>query len=406
MRSSSIIHLRPLLAIAVSAAYTGGSFVASFGTVAIIVRDIDSTQRAGFFLFLAIFSPFITVLSQRNLLSIYEGAEGSIRSRISMEVLVFALTVLTLLAFANRFFTLAESVILATTVLSQLHAVGAQARVQHESGNRARWAWATILIAVLRITVSWAVLPLGPVLAFAAGCYAYLFASLALPWFALRRRHAAERQKPAVPAVGEWRKQIALTLFFAVGAVVYQVDKFALQQDVRADDIANSGALTMLALSPLSLIFATVYRSQTNSIFDSSKPGRQKIQLILRIILTYFSISIAYSSFLFLAWGAVRQHIFPFLGIGYAHFAIFALAIFIDKSSSLFQFTGRGRLIYDASTAFKILLTIALYFLIRIAMPSISLLTIFSLYASISIVHFILIAILFWRRRDSDNGSI
>ena len=81
-----------------SASYTATSFIASFVSVAIIAGGLPTVERAALFLFLALYSPLATVMSQRKLLSIYQGRSSGRRASAIEETALFAVTVAIVMA--------------------------------------------------------------------------------------------------------------------------------------------------------------------------------------------------------------------------------------------------------------------------------------------------------------------
>jgi hypothetical protein len=215
-----------------SASYTAASFVASFVSVALIAGGLDTGGRAALFLFLALYSPLATVMSQRKLLTIYQDRRHGGRQAAIEEVVLFAATVAVVMAATARSYGTIEAIVLAGTVFSQIHASTAAGAIQHRSGNAPGWSVAVLALAAVRIGVTWLVLPYGPVAAFAAGSYAFLLAMLALQALTRRgpRTSAGEETAPAIPPdpAEAWYERAATFAFFAVGAVLFQVDKYAL----------------------------------------------------------------------------------------------------------------------------------------------------------------------------------
>jgi hypothetical protein len=387
-----------------SASYTAASFVASFVSVALIAGGLDTGGRAALFLFLALYSPLATVMSQRKLLTIYQERRHGGRQAAIEEAVLFAATVAVVMAATARYYGTIEAIVLAGTVFSQIHTSTAAGAIQHRSGNAPGWSVAVLALAAVRIGVTWLVLPYGPVAAFAAGSYAFLLAMLTLQ--ALTRRRpgrspAGEPVGPASPpgAAETWYERAATFAFFAVGAVLFQVDKYALDGAGRLAMLAESGALTMLLLSPMSLLFATLYRTRTRALFSSEISPAAKMPLVGSIAVQFIAGCTLYLAVVLAPWPGVVDLAFPFVEVPAAAFVVFALAIVADRLGTLLLFALGGWRHYLTSAVFKGAALALVYVGIRFWAGSQTLSLVYLPYLAVGIAYLLLVASLMIRFR-------
>jgi hypothetical protein len=384
-----------------SASYTAASFVASFVSVALIAGGLDTGGRAALFLFLALYSPLATVMSQRKLLTIYQDRRHGGRQAAIEEAVLFAATVAVVMAATARSYGTIEAIVLAGTVFSQIHASTAAGAIQHRSGNAPGWSVAVLALAAVRIGVTWLVLPYGPVAAFAAGSYAFLLAMLALQALTRRgpRTSAGEETAPAIPPgpAEAWYERAATFAFFAVGAVLFQVDKYALDGAGRLAMLAESGALTMLLLSPMSLLFATLYRTRTKALFSREVAPGAKLPMVGSLAAQFVAGCALYLAAILAPWPGVVSLSFPFVEAPTAAFVVFALAIVADRLGTLLLFALGGWRHYLASALFKGAALALVYAGVRFWAGSQTLALVYLPYLAVGIAYLMLVASLMIR---------
>jgi hypothetical protein len=381
-----------------SASYTAASFIASFVSVAIIVGGLPTDQRAALFLFLALYSPLATVMSQRKLLSIYQDRPSGRRVTAIEETVLFAATVAVVMAATWHYYGPIEAVVLASTVFCQIHSATSAGSIQHRSGNALSWSIAVLAIAAVRIAATWFTLGYGPVIAFATGSYTYLLAMLVLRTLA-RHKGGELPVEPGGAAVARerpeaWYERVATFAFFSMAAVTFQIDKYALDGAGRTAQVAESGALTMLLLSPISLLFATLYRTRTRTIFSGDLPLRAKMPLVAAIAAQFVAGVILYLAIVLAPWPGVVGLTFPFVRAPSAAFLVFALAIVADRLGTLLVFATGSWRPYLASAVFKVAALALVYAGIRFWMGSQTLTVVYLAYLAAALGYLLLVALL------------
>ncbi len=354
-RATPIRRRGGLQALAASGLFTCASFFASFFTIVLVVRDVSVAERAGFFLFLAMYGPITTVLSQRFLLSIYQSREIQGLAK-SAELAVIALMTIAAVGFVIvEYFNWIEALALVCVIFSQTFAATASGSIQHRSKSSPRWAILVFLIATGRIAFTWLMLPFGPVIAFAAGAYSYLAGMLVLKAIFTRRLEEQEQGglTATLPQEG-WRERIAEFAFFVSGALLFQADKYALSTAGRLEDLSQSGALTTLLLSPLSILFATLYRTRSNMLFDAHRTWRERLAQTPQIALLFLGGALAFLVTLLLILPGITQLVFPFLSLSASLYLMLAFAIIADRMISLLTFTGMDWRIYLTSAGVRL----------------------------------------------------
>ena len=388
-----------------SASYTAASFVASLASVAIIAAGISTDERAGLFLFLALYSPLTTMMSQRRLLAIYQSSKSGRKVSFSEEIATFSLFSIFIAFFTDDYYSVPEAVALAGTVLCQIHSASAAGSIQHRTNNALGWSVAVLATAAVRICATWLGLDHGPVIAFAAGSYAYLLAMLSLQALVQRKaakaalvhdRRAIDEKADAEP----WRERLATFAFFSVGAITFQMDKYALDGAGQTASVAQSGAITILLLSPISLIFATLYRTKTKVLFSTELSLAAKIPAVSSIAVQFSIAAALYITILLAPWPGFVALVFPFLHAPIAAFLVFALAIVMDRFGTLLVFISGDWRCYLAVTSFKVAALLLVYAGVRFWMGSQTLTVVYLAYFVASLAYLSLVASLMTRFKD------
>jgi Flp pilus assembly pilin Flp len=381
-----------------SASYTATSFIASFVSVAIIAGGLPTAERAALFLFLALYSPLATVMSQRKLLSIYQNRVSGSGATAIEETVLFVATAAIVMAATWHYYGPLEAVVLASTVFCQIHSATAAGAIQHRSGNALGWSIAVLAAAAVRIGATWLGLDYGPVIAFAAGSYAFLLAMVTLQ--ALTRRKAGklpvepDGAATADAAPEAWYERMVTFVFFSVAAVTFQIDKYALDGAGRTAEVAESGALTMLLLSPISLLFATLYRTRTRSLFSGDLPLHAKMPVVGTIAAQFVAGVVLYLAIVLAPWPGVVGLAFPFVQAPTAAFLVFALAIVADRLGTLLVFATGGWRAYLACATFKVAALALVYAGIRFWMGSQTLTVVYLAYLAAALAYLLLVALL------------
>lgn len=391
---------RQLESLAASSAYTGASFLASLGPIILIGRIIDVDTRAAFFLFLAIFSPLTTVLAQKHLLAIYQGKAGGRLGLLLEEAALFMVAIALVFTGTQHQFSFTESLVLTSTVFTHIYAVTATGAVQHGTGNKSFWAGWAVAMAGVRIAVTWLALPYGPVVAFAAGSYAYMIASRTLKFIALRHHARTTGESAEEGRSDPWRDRVATLLFIVISALTFQVDKYVLNGVGMPEAVANSGAITMLMLSPISMVFATIYRQRTRALFDPDKHPRAKLPVIGRIAGQFLGIIAVYFALLALTWQGPVLLAFPFLSEPFGIGAILGVAILIDRMGTLFVFAAQSAFLNMVTVCYKTCVLAGILLASRSLASEDLLFSLYAFYALGSVGYVFLMAVLVFRKAN------
>tara|TARA_B100000678_G_C18208124_1_gene502235 strand:+ start:827 stop:2056 length:1230 start_codon:yes stop_codon:yes gene_type:complete len=382
-----------------SASYTAASFIASLVSVVIITAGIPTPERAGLFLFIALYSPLTTVMSQRKLLSIYRNRASSSRGAAIEEAVLFVMAAAIVIVATRHYYEPFEAAALASTVFCQIHSATAAGSIQHRTSNALGWSVAVLATAVVRIFATWLGLDYGPVIAFVAGSYAYFLAMLALQ--ALMRCKTAKISAERGGAVTAdslveeaWQERLATFAFFSVGAMTFQIDKFALDGAGDAAAVAQSGALTMLLLSPISLLFATLYRTRTKTLFSTELPLHAKMPVVGTIAAQFSTAAALYVAILLAPWPGIAALTFPFMQAPVAAFLVFALAIIMDRLGTLLAFAAGDWRSYLTIAVFKAAALVLVYAAIRFWMGFQTLTIVYLAYFAAGLAYLLLVALL------------
>ena len=382
-----------------SVSYTAASFIASLISVVIVTAEIPTYERAGLFLFIALYSPLTTVMSQRKLLSIYQNRASSSRGATIEEAVLFVVAAAIVIVATRRYYEPLEAAALASTVFCQIHSATAAGSIQHRTSNALGWSIAVLATATVRIAATWLGLDHGPVIAFAAGSYAYFLTMLALQAL-MRRKTARSSAEDSGAATADsrveeaWHERLATFAFFSVGAMTFQIDKYALDGAGDAAAVAQSGALTMLLLSPISLLFATLYRTRTRVLFSTELPLRAKMPVVGAIAAQFSVVAALYVTILLAPWPGIVALTFPFVQAPVAAFLVFALAIVVDRFGTLLAFATGDWRSYLAISVFKAAALALVYAGIRVWMGSQTLTVVYLAYFAAGLAYLLLVALL------------
>lgn len=384
-------------ALAASSLFTCASFAASLLAIVLVVRDISIEDRAGLFLFLALYGPITTIMAQRYLLSIYQSRARRKVDGVIELVLVATLTVAAVWFAVSPYFHWFEIAGLITVIFSQTFASKTAGAIQHRSRNSLLWAGLVFSAGLGRILTTWALLGYGPVLAFVAGAYVYALGLITINAIFSRGLAAEQERAESGPSRTEgWRDRIAEISFFVAGALLFQADKYALNAEGRLVDLAQSGAMTTLLLSPLSILFATLYRSKTHALFSPETTWRDKLPLQLKIAAAFVAGAAAYVLILQSAWLHPAKFLFPFLTQPAGAYLALAAAIICDRLISLATFSSQDWRFYVLSAAMRVGTFALAYLAIRSAMSENLLADLYLLYAGGAAISLIIVFWLIW----------
>lgn len=336
-------------------------------------------------------------MSQRKLLSIYQNRANDIGGGAIEEALLFIATATVVIVATRHHYGYFEAAALASTVFCQIHSATTAGSIQHRTSNALGWSVAVLAIAAVRISATWLAVEEGAVAAFAIGSYAYLAAMLVLQAMTQRRaggRFADRREASTAdsPIKEGWHERLASFAFFAVGAVTFQIDKYALDGAGYAAAVAQSGALTMLLLSPISLLFATLYRTRTQALFSPALSLKAKFPVVGTIAVQFSAGAAMYIAVLLAPWPGVANLVFPFLQIPVTAILVFALAIVVDRFGTLLAFATSDWRAYRGIAAFKAATLVLVYLAIRFWMGFPTLTGVYLAYLVASVACLLLVA--------------
>ncbi|WP_112321581.1 hypothetical protein [Oceanibium sediminis] len=320
--------------IVISAIYVGSGFAASLAVIALITRFALPDERVGFFLFQAVFFPLTSLLGQVRILSTYRALSLG-RLSFGIDVLVVLLALAALFVFGNGRFGALEAVLYAGSIPLTYHASALLAAAQFRGGGL-RGAHLPILAGAAKVIVCAVALDFGPAGAFFLAAAAFLAVPLALA----RRTEAASagRANDRLISGGEI---LALMGFAFVSGISFQWDRVVFAQIGSDALIVVTGVCMTWALSPLSMIFATLYRADARKIFASDSTsfdlrrwGRQAAVFVV--------LSAVYAAFTYVAWRPVNAAVFPFFEGPVIWPLILMAAIVLDRLGHLAVYSTPG----------------------------------------------------------------
>ncbi|QFU10084.1 hypothetical protein PARPLA_00351 [Rhodobacteraceae bacterium THAF1] len=343
------------MAIARSAIFVTFPFAASFAVILLISRFYSGSELAGFFLFQAIFLPIVTLLSQvRSLISFLDMRAPAANAGLDVISVLLAIAALSLLG--KELISAGAVALYALSIPLVAHGQAALASIQRRRQAR-RWAILPVAIAFGRVLVIWVAIkaetvePAGPFLASVL--------VLVLPILLVRRIEAQDSPKTKPIALSDFG---AMLTFFATGAVFFQIDKYVLAIFEAQTEIVLAGVVATLVLSPMSILFAIVYRADLASIYGSDNRDQPfRTALFTRSATRFITAGTGYIALLGLYWTPLTSTLFPVFSGSAIWPILMGAAVILDRIGLLTVYiSGRSDMFRRASIAKFVLIALTI----------------------------------------------
>jgi hypothetical protein len=326
--------------IASSAIYVGAGFASAFVIVVLITGHVGAADRAAFFVFQTVFFPLNTFLSQSRILLRYQGARAGARGLwVDGAALVAGFVALQILL--SGAYGLGEQALLAVSILLNYRGAAKMAEVQLDAPGPV-WLAVPVLTGLSRVAICAGGLALGwgAALSFAAAGLVFFILPL-LAHHGLKTRAA----RPAAQGVeAGWRHQLGMLSFFMVTALFFQWDRALLNGAGATTLVTASGVYFAWVLSPISLIFATLYRADAQKVFAGVGVAPLRQPVFVRKLGQLVLGAGAYLGLLMLLWTPLNGLMFPFFEGSRIWALVLGLAVVIDRAGLLAVFVaGQGR---------------------------------------------------------------
>lgn len=375
--------------LAVSAVYVGANLVASLAIIVLIARTTDDDGRTGFFLFQALFFPLTTLLSQSQMLVRFRNVAFG-KLGLVTDAVTFAVMLAGLMALGPGLFSCGEAALYAATVPLTCRGTTVTAGVQFEE-TRAVFALVPVATAVVRLLACVAALPLGPAAAFFAGSLAYLLVPLGVE---LHRRRARGEPHRGVVSLSDTMTFFA---FFVGASFTFQWERMVFARIGQEELIAISGVCMTWMLSPLSAIFATLYRADARAIFLNGVGFRFGVYLRRGGI--FLALAICYVAATVVFWEPLNELLFPFFQGPAVWPLLLGAAIILDRLGHLAVFVANSLPIYRGANAVKLTLIGLGVWIVLTLGSGLTLTMIYGLYLALGIAYaFGVLGLIAWFR--------
>ncbi|WP_377509526.1 hypothetical protein [Octadecabacter sp. R77987] len=315
--------------LAVSAVYVAANLIASLIIVVLIVRSGDEPQAAQFFLFQAVFFPLTALLSQFRMQLRFRMTHIG-RGDATLDIAAFVLGVALLRLIGAGMIPWFDTLLYALAIPLTFRGTTTLAGLQFDRSGIAHAA-VPALTAVSRLGMVWLLLQFGGPVAFLGG--SVLFA--VVPAIAARWSGVAQARPPAfVPARGEL---VWLLAFFAVTGFTFQWDRYMLSHLDLQTMIIVSGVCATWVLSPISTLFAVIYRADARAIFDRERRAFDTAGFVRRVFL-FCGAGLAYGVFVLVAWQPLNAVAFPAVNAPVILPSILIGAVMCDRIGLLFLY--------------------------------------------------------------------
>lgn len=338
----------------ISAIFVGSGIVASFAVTVLLVGNATETDRAGFFLFLAVYLPVLVTFGQSYTVLRYRRASAG-RAGLALDLAVFASVAAALVLIGGRLIDPVTATLYAASVPFGYRANTRLAALQFETDS---WTFAIcpVLSGLVRILAAllagWA----GPAGAFLAGNILALVATLM--W-----RSPAQTERPGGLRVAPV-SHLGTLLFYAVMAsVTFQWDRVYLSLMDRPELIASAGVCIVWMLSPISALYAVLSRAAAPGLFAGTPGGSRDFPW--RLATAFVGASALYAAVAVTLWTPLNAVFFPFSEAPAGIAALLAIAVTLDRGAMLvILVNNRVRLYGLAAAAKTVLLAAAAVFLL------------------------------------------
>lgn len=365
--------------LAISSIFVASNLVASFLIVMILVRYSATEDRAAFFLFQTIFFPMTALLAQTKILQIFRGADAaSVEKLIDVGVFLLACGLLFLVGYGRyQFF---EIICFALSIPITYRTVAGFAAVQRNSDSSIAWVW-PMASAIGRVVMCLILIGSNTSIVFllsaAVGLAVSMLANMKL------------KAKPITTQVSDKREQafFATLFFFAVSSFAFQWDRILLGQMGKDELLVISGVCLVWVLSPVSAIFATIYRARALEIFSDTELDVKR-RIFLRYTGQFVAATLGFAVILGLIWTPVNKLAFPFLDAPVILPLILVFAVMFDRIGNLrlFSFAGSGKQYRIIGIAKLATLSLGIG-AVGFAGQGVSLTTIYMVYLAVSVLY-------------------
>ena len=321
--------------LAISSIFVASNLLASFLIVIILVRFAETQERADFFLFQTVFFPLTALLSQTKILQIFRGDEASKMERL-IDVATFALAAGLLFLIGYDRYAPLDIFCFALSIPITYRTASNFAALQRNSKSGIAWIW-PLISATARVLMCLLLLGQTISVVFLASAVVGLVVSSAVVWNMERKatpQEAAPKREQAF---------FATLFFFAISSFAFQWDRILLGQLELDALIVTSGICLAWVLSPVSALFATLYRARALEIFSDAEAATKR-RMFKRTTTQFAGATMAFAAVLLVAWTPLNAIAFPFADIPVILPIILIFAVMFDRIGNLrlFSFAASG----------------------------------------------------------------
>ena len=366
-----------------SALYVAPNFLASIIVVSIISNSMGESVRVDFFLYLSLFYPFTSIAGQTRAIQTLN--DRSIKTGSRLDSLIFISSAILIFIYIGDDIDIYELLLLGLSIIMSYRASTELVKTQL---NKSHWLSSCLptITAICRIMLCWLFVSKGFTISFFVSSLA--FYSIPKLFNIFSNNDASNDNQQNLNGLSESHSHSTqLVLLCLISFVVsytffFQWDRYVLQARDLMALISDAGVYSIWALSPISLLFSTVYRSEPSKIF------KQKFDWITyRFIIKRFLILVfMYLLMLVVTWKILNLTLFPLFSGSLWVGLLLIFAIIIDRMGNLFVFmSGQAKHYLLLSFSKFLLIAVSIMYFSFFA-SDISLTKIYFCYLSVSVI--------------------
>ena len=366
-----------------SALYVAPNFLASIIVVSIISNSMGESVRVDFFLYLSLFYPFTSIAGQTRAIQTLN--DRSIKTGSRLDSLIFISSAILIFIYIGDDIDIYELLLLGLSIIMSYRASTELVKTQL---NKSHWLSSCLptITAICRIMLCWLFVSKGFTISFFVSSLA--FYSIPKLFNIFSNNDASNDNQQNLNGLSESHSHSTqLVLLCLISFVVsytffFQWDRYVLQARDLMALISDAGVYSIWALSPISLLFSTVYRSEPSKIF------KQKFDWITyRFIIKRFLILVfMYLLMLVVTWKIINMTLFPFFSGSLWVGLLLIFEIILDRMGNLFVFmSGQAKHYLLLSFSKFLLIAVSIMYFSFFA-SDISLTKIYFCYLSVSVI--------------------
>jgi len=369
-----------MLRLLMSGLYVGPNFLASIAVVSLISNYVSSEQRVEFFLFMSLFYPLTSIAGQTRAIQTLN--KDSTKKAYRLDFIIFFAALILIYQFLKANVSVVDLMLLSFSIILSYQASTQFVKVQMNASSPLV-ALLPLLTSIARVFVCWAVLSQG---------YIWGFFVSSLVFFVLPKLYNLRN----LPNVLDDKQQklstkttsvaaFTLVAYVVSSAFFFQWDRLLMSSVNLVSLIEQAGVYVIWALSPISIIYATVYRAEAGKVFKKEfEMGRY-----LYVAKRFLALAAIYLLLQVVFWKPLNSVLFPFFSGEVWLGVLLTVSVVLDRLGTLLIYMGSQSRQYFILSLVKLSLVFGAVAIYYFQFIELSLLNLYVSYIVVSLTAFL-----------------